>query len=165
MLTTQSLTRWFRRPQKSIRRHATPLGDWLRPNLERLEDRLAPAVGASWQATNFAESLFWPPDNNGAVSETQVVAAANGRIKVFDKTGNVGGLNESLNTFFASVRTSGQNVSDPHVRYDRLSGRWFVTAIDVASVNRVLIAYSTSSTITGHSSFKFKSFQHDQIGT
>src|SRR4029079_17566393 len=98
MLTTRSLTRWFRRPKKSIRRNAMPLGDWLRPSLERLEDRLAPAVGASFTAISFAagESGFIPPDSNGDVSETQVLAAANGRIKVFDKAGAVGGLNETL---------------------------------------------------------------------
>ncbi|MBI4578360.1 MAG: hypothetical protein HY718_01565, partial [Planctomycetes bacterium] len=94
---------------------------------------------------------------------SQVLVVVNGRIKVFDKTGVLGGLNTTTDTFFASVRTGG--TSDPHVRYDRLSGRWFVTMIDVATVNRVLIAVSSSSTITNTSSFTFFSFQHDLVGT
>ena len=36
--------------------------------------------------------------------------------------------------------------------------------IDVASVNRVVIAVSSGSTITSESSFSFFQFQHDQVG-
>src|SRR6185295_16076733 len=110
--------------------------------------RIAPAIGTSFLAIQSSESGFIPPDSNGDVSPTQVLTAANGRIKVFSKTGTLGGLNESTDAFFATVRSAG--TSDPHVRYDRLSGRWFVTAIDVASVNKVLIAVSKGSTITDH---------------
>ena len=43
--------------------------------------------------------------------------------------------------------------SDPRVRYDRLSGRWFPISIDVPGFTgglpkRVLLAVSDSSTIT-----------------
>src|SRR5574337_785128 len=120
-------------------------------------------VGTSFLGPRLSESGFIPPDSMGAVGPSQVLVIANGRIKVFDKSGVLGGLNATTDTFFASVRTA--STSDPHVRYDRLSGRWFVTMIDVASVNRVLIAVSNSSTITSTSSFTFFSFQHDLVGT
>lgn len=120
-------------------------------------------VGTSFLGPRLSESGFIPPDSMGAVGPSQVLVIANGRIKVFDKSGVLGGLNATTDTFFTSVRTA--STSDPHVRYDRLSGRWFVTMIDVASVNRVLIAVSNSSTITNTSSFTFFSFQHDLVGT
>ena len=37
-----------------------------------------------------AVSLMGPPDSGGAVGPTQILVQANGRIKVFDKLGNVG---------------------------------------------------------------------------
>ncbi len=122
-------------------------------------------VGTSFLGASRAlgDSSFIPPDSMGAVGPSQALVIANGRIKVFDKSGVLGGLNATTDTFFASVRTA--SASDPHVRYDRLSSRWFVTMIDVATVNRVLIAVSNASTITDTSSFTFFSFQHDLVGT
>ncbi len=56
--------------------------------------------------------------------------------------------------FFSSVRSA--STSDPRVRYDRLSGRWFITMIDVNGINnRILIAVSSGSTIASASSFSF----------
>jgi hypothetical protein len=128
--------------------------------LERLEDRTVPSRGIDFTAIQYSESQSFPPDSVGDVSFTQILAATNGRIKVFDKGGNPSGFTETLDTFFQTV------TSDPHVRFDRLSGRWFVTAID-ASVdvnNRILIAVSTGPTITGHNSFHYFSFRQDQVG-
>jgi subtilase family serine protease len=119
-------------------------------------------VGTSFLGAQVSESGFIPPDSMGAVGPTQVVVIVNGRMKVFDKAGVLGSLSASTDTFFNSVRSSG--TSDPHVRYDRLSGRWFITMIDVAAVNRVMIAVSSGSTITNTSSFTFFQFQHDQVG-
>jgi len=119
-------------------------------------------VGTSFLGAQLSESGFIPPDSIGDVGPTQILVAVNGRIKIFDKAGNLGGLNTSTNTFFNSVR-NGVGVSDPHVRYDRLSGRWFITIINVPAQgpNRVLIAMSSGSTITGTSSFTFFQFQQD----
>ncbi|HEY3306715.1 MAG TPA: Ig domain-containing protein [Candidatus Binatia bacterium] len=105
-----------------------------------------------------------PPDSMGAVGPTQVLVATNNRIKVFNKAGVLGGLNTDTDSFFASVGGNVNGTSDPHVRYDRLSGRWFVTIIDLDNVNNILIAVSSGSTITNLSSFTFFSFQNDQVG-
>jgi len=86
----------------------------------------------------------------------------NGRIRVFDKSGNLGAFNATTDDFFNSVRSAG--TSDPHARYDRLSQRWFITMIDVATPNRILIAVGSGPTITGSGSFTFFQFQHDLVG-
>ncbi len=124
-------------------------------------------VGTSFLGAQLSESSYKPPDSMGAVGPTQILVVVNGRIKVFDKAGTLGGLDSTLNNFFSSVISSTLNnfAFDPSARYDRLSGRWLVTGLDFATPNRVLIAVSSSSTITGTSSFTFFQFQHDLVGT
>ena len=129
---------------------------------------LAPqTVGTNFKAISLLspnESQFLPPDSMGGVGPTQILAIANGRIKVFDRTGVLGGLNVTDGNFFASV-TGPSGVTDPQIRYDRLSGRWFVTELTTTSPNRILIAVSSGPTITSTSSFTFFSFQHDLVGS
>lgn len=157
----------FRRPQTNPK--APVVGQWPAP-----KDALSTAavllptspqlVGTSFLGARISESGFIPPDCNGAVSATQVLIVVNGRIKVFDKSGTLGGLNVTTDVFFTSVGGSA-GTSDPHIRYDRLSGRWFVVIITVSTPNLVLIAVSNSSVISGTSSFTFYQFQHDLVGT
>jgi hypothetical protein len=97
-----------------------------------------------------------PPDTMGAVGPTQFVVALNCNIVTYSKaTGAPDGvLNTTPDVFFASVRSS--SVSDPHVRYDRLSRRWFVVIIDTTfPSNRVLVAVSSTATITNATVWKF----------
>ena len=70
-------------------------------------------------------------------------------------------MNATDAVFWASVTTG---ISDPEVRYDRLSGRWFVLAITIAEAanNKIVLAVSSGPTITGQASFTFYSFP---IGT
>ena len=92
---------------------------------------LAPqTLGTSFLGAQFSESGYIPPDSKGAVGPTQVLVIANGRIKSFSKTGELGSLNVSTDAFFNSVR-NGAGTTDPQIRYDRLSGRWFVVMITV----------------------------------
>ncbi|HEU0040106.1 MAG TPA: hypothetical protein VFR76_12615, partial [Verrucomicrobiae bacterium] len=124
---------------------------------------LPQTVGTGFLGAQLSESGFIPPDSMGAVGPSQFLVCVNGRIKVFDKSGNLGPLNTTTDNFFNSVRSEG--TSDPHVRYDRLSGRWFITMIDVATTNRVLIAVSSGPTITSSANFTFFQFRHDLVGT
>ena len=118
-------------------------------------------VGTSFKGIGISESGYIPPDTMGDVGPTQILVHSNGRIKLFDKAGNLGALNAADTTFWASVAPGG--ISDPEVRYDRLSGRWFVLAIDLtATNNKIVIAVSSGPTITGQASFTFYSFP---IGT
>lgn len=107
-------------------------------------------VSTNFLGAQLSESGFIPADNMGAAGPTQYIAIANGRIKSFTKSTGVadGIINASTDVFFASVN-NGSGTSDPRIRYDRLSQRWFAVMINVPnSVNRILIAVSSESTIT-----------------
>lgn len=101
-------------------------------------------------------TLSLPPDTMGAVGPTQFITAVNGRIVSFNKTTGVadGVINTTEDTFFTSVR-NGAGTSDPRIRYDRLSSRWFVIIINVSTPNRVLLSVSNTSTITGATIWSF----------
>jgi hypothetical protein len=119
-------------------------------------------VGTSFLGVDSTESPYVPPDTGGAVGPTQILFHENGRLKVFDKAGTLGALNADADVFFQSVRNNSPAV-DPQTKYDRLSGRFIVTAINETNPNRVLIAVSSSSTISGSGSFTFYQFTQDQV--
>jgi hypothetical protein len=128
----------------------------------RAADVAAPSapqtVGTTFTGATLADTGAFPPDSMGAVGPTQFVVFVNGRIRTFNKTSGAadGVINADPDVFFNSVFTPA-NVnftSDPNVRYDRLSGRWFMTIIEVPSTsgaslgdtpNRILIAVSDAA--------------------
>ena len=130
-------------------------------------------------ATGPTETGAFPPDTMGAVGPTQVFIFLNGRMRTFNKTTGVAdaAVNVDPDVFFASVMTpplAGEVVftSDPQVRYDRLTSRWFVNIIDVVlnaatgnitRPNRVLLAVTAAGneTITGGTVWTFYQFQGD----
>jgi hypothetical protein len=101
-------------------------------------------TGATLSGTNPTNSF--PPDCDGAVGPTQYVVAVNGRIVSFNKATGLpdGAMSYSTDNFFNSVR-AGSGTSDPMVRYDRLSGRWFVSIINVSTPNRWLLGVSDAA--------------------
>ena len=122
------------------------------------------ANSTGFLGVNGTESNFVPPDTQGDVSGSQILIAVNGRVKLFDRAGNLGALNTTTSTFFASVRGT-TDVSDPRVRYDRTIDRWILVGINVTSQNnRVVVAVSNSGTITATSSFTFYFFTQDVGG-
>ncbi|MGZ6029673.1 MAG: IPT/TIG domain-containing protein [Myxococcaceae bacterium] len=114
-------------------------------------------IGTSFTGATISDTPgFVPPDTMGAAGPTQYLVTVNGRFRSFSKTTGLadGALNVDPDVFFGSVRSA--NTSDPRVRYDRLSGRWFITMIDVNGTNnRILIAVSSGNTIASASSFTF----------
>lgn len=155
-----------------------PDPDWMLLGGHRVGGRGEPVAGATWNmlpvapqslssqflGATLGESGAVPPDANGGVSPTQVCVIANGRIRFRNKTSlTTDVFTTSTNTFFNSVRNN-SGTSDPRVRYDRLSGRWFIVMINVSSPNRVLIAVSNSSVVTATSSFTFYQFTQDAVG-
>jgi hypothetical protein len=117
-----------------------------------------------WTAATRADILWVPPDSAGAAGPTQILTASTGRIRLFDKVGTAQSLNLTTLAFFASVN-NGEEVTSPHIVYDRLSGRWFVSASTFgAAPNRLVIAVSSGSTITAVGSFTFFQFAYDQPG-
>lgn len=139
-------------------------------------------IWGSYAAVNGRESPYTPPDNCGDVGTTQIVATANCRMKVFAKpsvtsaavTTPAGSststlpavLDVNLNTFFTNNALGITGVSDPHVRFDRLSGRWFIVAIEVNhNVNNYCcLAVSDGPAITPNSVFSLYYFNVSGTG-
>ena len=114
-------------------------------------------TGATLNGTNPTSSF--PPDCMGAVGPTQYAVFVNGRLVTFNKTTGVadGVLNADPDVFFSSVRGSSRT-SDPRIRYDRLTGRWFLIIINTSTPNRILFAVSdaaSAGTITGSTAFTY----------
>lgn len=137
-----------------------------------------PGVWSNFLATTSNEFPFiTPPDPNGDVSSKQVVVATNSFIKVFKKksvtevpttTPEGGNLKVAsseitvlLDDLFRPVLRSGSFASDPHVRYDRLSKRWFFAAIEVNwqyADNYVLMGVTDSELINENTGIYYYAF-------
>jgi len=121
---------------------------------------LPQTLGTSFKAAGISEAPFIPPDSMGDVGPTQILIHVNGLIRTYTKSGVAdGALNATDAQFWTSV-AGPQGISDPEVRYDRLSGRWFVLAISIAESvnNKIVLAVSSGPTITSQSSFTFYFF-------
>ncbi len=103
------------------------------------------------------------PDNIGAVGPTQFLSVLNHGLKTFDKrTGAPDGvLNLGLSTFFQPVLLPGTSAFDPNVKFDRLSGRWFVTAATFSP--RFVLAVSAGGTVTSNTAWTFFYIAQDQV--
>ena len=102
------------------------------------------------------DTLSFPPDSMGAIGPNQYILACNGRIRSFNKaTGTADGvINVTANQFFESVRAGGRT-TDPRIRYDFHTKRWFVVMINIATPNRILIAVSNTGNITKSTVWRF----------
>ncbi|MDQ6814555.1 MAG: T9SS type A sorting domain-containing protein [Bacteroidota bacterium] len=140
------------------------------------------AIWGSYATVAGRESPYTPPDNNGDVGATQLIVTANCRMKIFTKP-SVNGpaaatptgsstqtsdavINLDLNAFFANASLGISGISDPHVRYDRLSGRWFIVAIDINhnTNNYCCVAVSPTGTLDANSKFDIFYFNISQTG-
>lgn len=145
----------------------------------------AQTLGPSFNAvTGPAETGAFPPDTEAEVGPNSIVVFLNGRLRTFNKGTSAvaptadGVLNVDTDVFFASVTTpppAGRTTftTDPNVRYDRISNRWFLNIIDVTIVNatgalnnpnRVLLAVSDAASngnITGATVWTFYQFTGD----
>lgn len=119
---------------------------------------ITPVLGVNFRAVRFPEVGYFPPDSMGAVGPTQFIVAINGRVKSFSKnTGFTdGALDADMDVFFNSVR-GGKFTSDPRIRYDRATDRWFIIIITVPDFgsNKLLIAVSDGGVITGSTTWRF----------
>ncbi len=131
-------------------------------------------IHSNFMATDFSSAAGgWPPDNNGDVGSTQVFIAQNYRLKAYAKPSVIAAavttpsgtsttllaapaLDVSQNVFFRTA-FAGVTTTDPHVRYDRLTNRWFVISMSTNETtnNYLLFAVSSGPTITGTASFTF----------
>ncbi|MEO5618336.1 MAG: T9SS type A sorting domain-containing protein [Candidatus Eisenbacteria bacterium] len=123
----------------------------------------AQTVGLSFTGSSLSGGPQWtssiPPDPMGDVGPTQYVLFINGRLASFDKSTGIadGVLNVDPNLFFGPVR-NGYRETDPRIRYDRFTARWFLVTINVSTPNRILFAVSdgvNGGTLTPASIFTF----------
>jgi hypothetical protein len=139
-------------------------------------------IGLNFDAvTGPTENGAFPPDTMGAAGPSQLFLFVNGRLRTFNKATGVadGVINAQPNVFFSSVMTPVSPpivlnfTSDPQIRCDRLSGRWFLSIIDVPcptagcttlGANRWMLAVSdagSTAAITPATLWTFFYFQTD----
>lgn len=154
-------------------------------NSSVLAEEATPSTQKIWSnflASTFEEfPFFFPPDPNGAVGPSQVVVVTNNMVKVFGKRGvtdpplvsHRGTLHTPATSqfdiplyfFFYPALTDGFP-SDPHIRFDRLTKRWFITAIEAyqsAPSNNILLAVSDGERITDETNFTFYQIPTDLL--
>jgi hypothetical protein len=146
---------------------------WPPENASLAVESAAPQTsGVNFTAATLADTGAFPPDTMGAVGPAQFIVAVNGRIRSFTKAGVADGvMNVDTDVFFTPVMTppaTNNFTSDPRIRYDRLSRRWFIIIIDVpqrsgALPNRVMLAVSDGPVITASTVWSFYQFQHDLV--
>ena len=156
---------------------ALELSQWpVLENSSELSGDAPQTLGISFTGATLADAGAFPPDVMGDVGPTQYVVFVNGRLRTFNKTTGVadGIINADPDAFFSSVMSPpGANevtyTSDPNVRYDRLSGRWFLTIIDVtvriatgqlSDPNRILFAWSDGSIISNSTVWTLSYYQN-----
>ena len=134
---------------------------------------IAQTVSISFLGAQLSDSNVVPPDSMGAVGPTQFLVTVNGRFRSFSKTSGSpdGILDVSDFIFFGSVETplggliTSNFTSDPRVRYDRMTDRWYVTQIDVPNnangTNRVMLAVSDGGVITPNTIWTYFWFPGD----
>ncbi|CAN5277090.1 hypothetical protein BH09BAC2_BH09BAC2_02280 [soil metagenome] len=124
-----------------------------------------------------------PPDNNGDVGATQIAFTVNGRIRFYNKplvvnaavTTPTGTSNTEIGSpvfdidsdvFFTNNALGITIGSDPHVRFDRITQRWFIVQIDISHSknNYCQLAVSSGPTISNLASFTFYNFRVSATG-
>ncbi|MHB8629528.1 MAG: hypothetical protein ACYDBJ_23735 [Aggregatilineales bacterium] len=99
------------------------------------------------QITNTAG--FVPPDTMGAVGPTQFLFSVNDHLRAYNKNSPHTQIFDFDEIAFWGSTADPAGVSDTHVRYDRLSQRWFITEIDVPNGNNhILLAVSSSADLS-----------------
>ncbi len=123
---------------------------------QRLPKLAQTPVTPNVDVATLADTGSFPPDTMGDVGPAQYLVGVNGRIRTISKATGLadGALDATMNAFFASVR-NGFSATDPRVRYDRRSGRWFVVAINLTLSNRFMVAVSDAAVLTSSTAWTF----------
>jgi hypothetical protein len=157
------------------------------PARTHISNSVNTATQSTWSnflAVRIGDTPGWnPPDNNGDVGITQLGIAVNGRVRFYNKpsvtstavttpTGTSdtepGGIIFDMDTdaFFTNNAIGVTIGSDLHIRFDRLSQRWFIVqiSIDQNKNNYCCIAVSSGAAITNLTSFTFYYFRVGDTG-
>lgn len=143
--------RWQRRQERLEQLRAAghiPTTSARRARRFRAEPSGAPSPGL---ASNFDalddNSLFIPPDTEGAPGPDKLLVTVNGTVRVQQKSDGSIISTAGLSTFFGTAGIA----FDPHALYDPHANRWIVVAVANAqsSTAAVLLAVSQTSDPTG----------------
>jgi HYDIN/CFA65/VesB-like, Ig-like domain len=113
-----------------------------------------PTLGTNFAGINQPNSDCGcePPDTNAAAGPDQVVEVVNLALQIFDKSGNPLAGPVSLNSLF---RLGNNFSSDPKVRYDPGSQRWFISMLSLnmpsastSTTGQIDLAVSNSSDLS-----------------
>jgi hypothetical protein len=124
-------------PDLSRRRPPAPRA---RLAVERLEDRALPSIsGFAFGALNYDPSQgVTPPDTVVAAGPNHVVEAVNQSLLFINKAtlpNNISGTVQAFTDFFPGMTHSlfglSDVISDPSVNYDRATGQWVVSILDI----------------------------------
>ncbi|MBX9830500.1 hypothetical protein K2X40_00940 [Candidatus Babeliales bacterium] len=116
--------------------------------------------GLNFDVDSLDQVNTFPPDCTGVAGLDQFVIFGNNIIKSFNKsTGQAdGGIDTNPSAFFSDLTSN--PISGPRIRYDRVTGRWILLAIDYDNSydnNKILLAVSNESTITPYTYWYFYS--------
>jgi hypothetical protein len=112
-------------------------------------------TGTTIEGPDLTSTMSFPPDTMGDVGSSQYFVALNGRMRVSNKSTRALEFDFDPDTFFAAAVRNNDLTTDPRVRYDRISGRWFVAYITIGIPNRVVLAVSSSATITAGTTWTY----------
>lgn len=115
----------------------------------------------TFSAITLTETSTVPPDGSLAAGPTQVVVLANGRLRSFSKATGVadGVLNLQPDTFFSTVR-AGHRVFGGRVRFDRWTGRWYLSMATDGAPGRLVLAASDTAVLSASTVWRFSAIDN-----
>jgi hypothetical protein len=105
-----------------------------------------------------------PPDTMGAVGPDHLVTMLNSQIWIQDKAGNVVSAAVGLDAFW-TAGVGPVNPFDPRVAYDRIHGRWYLSANRDSSSATAGIVFAASDTPDPTGGWTFYTFDLDATDT
>lgn len=108
-------------------------------------------------STYLTDSLYVPPDCDGAIGPDHYVEFINGRFSVYSKSTGSRVKTLTATTFWSqagAALASGWDAIDPRILFDSFSQRWITAQVDIdtrgiANTNHFLVAVSATSDPTG----------------
>lgn len=109
------------------------------------------------------ELQSFPPNAAGGAGPTQYLACCVGGIRSFDKSTGIpdGAIDMNTDAFFGLI-SDGTQTSDPRVRYDKSSDRWFIL-MSCKTPMRILLAVSDTGILTQNTTWNFFYFTPSEI--
>ena len=132
---------------------------------QRVALHVLPSAGTGKALGRIGDTGWFPADCALAVGKTDLVAAVNGEVAVFNRSGKRLGA-ETLNAFFGSVR-GGLAAFDPRAVFDPHSERFFVIAVarsDDGAPRQSMVLIAVSKTAAARDGFDVYGLDASEAG-